>query len=149
MADAVTVKEPGKRGETLELNLEWIRTGEISAGSYMAYFRFDADYPKGRLYNHSYSKLYRKLIESIRGKRYRFRHDFIPMGGIHPLDQWPLMRRINEKISVSIPEDIEPGYYDVSVKLVHSVKTPNYHIKDLLRDDDIYSGEVVARIRIE
>jgi len=136
-------------GDTFRLDIDWVRTGEVPAGGYIAFLRFDTDYPKGRFFDEAYSKLYRKLKERINGMRYRYRFDFMPRNGMHPVDQWPLMYSISDRVELIIPTDIVPGEYTISVKMMKIVKTPNYNLRDLLSDDDVFSGEIISRVRIE
>ena len=137
-----------KRGDTFGLRLEWVRTGEIEPGSYKVYVRFDTSFKRGPFYSSAYGKIYRKALEKMRGERYRFRHDHVPVGGIYPPDRWPLFEAIADSITIRVPGDVAPGEYTVSIRFSRSLRYPNYTLEDLLTDEDMFSGEPVGRITI-
>ena len=137
-----------KRGEKVIIQVSWITTSRQPVAGYIAYLRFDTDYPKSWLYSKRYSKLYRKVLERIKGKRFRFRYDFQPLGGIYPPYSWPPGRPIITEATVPIPEDIETGVYTVSIKLNEKTQYPNYNLNDILSDTDMYSGMQVGTIEV-
>ena len=136
------------RGERVHLTVDWVRTGDVPAGNYIAYFRFDTRFPKGALYNTHYGKIYRKVIERIRGERFRFRHDHFPFRGIHPPDLWPQGLAVRDVLEIKVPEDIAAGEYSISVRLARVTQYPNYDLGDFLRDEDVFAGRAVGVIVI-
>ena len=54
-----------------------------------------------------------------------------------------------DEVDISIPSDIAPGEYLISLKMAGQTQYPNYYLGDILSDDDFYSGMPVGRIVIE
>ena len=138
-----------KRGENFHFEIEWILTKECPPGSYRAYIRFDTEYEKSWLYHSTYQKVYRKILEKFKKKRFRFREEWQPLKGIFPPDRWPEYTVIRDRVEMKIPVDISPGEYRVMVKLTKVTQYPNYTSRDLLSDADAYQGEEIGRVVIE
>ena len=136
------------RGDTLTVSITWVATEACPFSSYVAYLRFETDFPKNAMYRESWGKPYRKIIEKASGRRYRFRVDFQPFGGIVPPDAWPVLREMHERVRVEIPRDVSPGTYSVFLKMTDRPQYPNYVLKDILTDDDFYRGAAVASLRL-
>jgi hypothetical protein len=135
-------------GDTIVVDITWVATEQCPLSSYVAYLRFETDFPKGALYRESWGKPYRKIIERVNGRRYRFRVDFQPLGGIVPPDTWPLLREMHDRVSVEIPRDVSPGAYTIFLKMADLPQYPNYVLRDILTDDDFYRGAAVATLRV-
>jgi hypothetical protein len=138
-----------RKGDTLNISIDWVAGSECAPKSYITYIRFDTEFEKGPLYNESYGKVYRKIIERLGGRRFRFRVDHHPLGGIYPPDKWPPLVVIRDDVTVGIPEDIARGVYSISVKLARKTHYTNYTAGDLLTNNDIYSGTVMGKVKIE
>ncbi|MBD3178282.1 MAG: hypothetical protein GF417_01040 [Candidatus Latescibacteria bacterium] len=136
-------------GDTLAIEIDWVADRKLKPGNYTVHVRFDTDFPGGILYRPWYGKVYRKLVEKLRGRRYRFRTSRLPFDGIYPPDQWPVDGVIRERLEVRIPHDITEGIYTVSVKMQRAPHEPNYHLKDFLTNDDIFDGPDLMKITIE
>jgi hypothetical protein len=136
------------RGDTVGVDIIWVATEHCPLSSYVAYLRFDTGFPKNAMYRQSWSKPYRKTVEKTTGRRYRFRVDFQPLGGIVPPDTWPLFREVHDRVPTVIPRDVSPGTYTIFLKMAEKPQYPNYVLKDILTDDDFYSGAAVATIRL-
>lgn len=137
------------RGDTVEAVVTWVAERPIAFSSYVAYLRFDAPLPRGPLYREAWGKPYRKAVEKLRGKRYRFRFDFQPFGGLFPPDEWPLLREIRDEVRFPIPRDVAPGTYTVHLRMAERPQYPNYRLSDILTDDDYQQGPAVGRLEIE
>ena len=135
-------------GDTVGVDITWVATKTCPLLSYVAYLRFETDFPKNALYRQSWGKPYRKIIERTLGRRYRFRVDFQPLGGIVPPDTWPLFREVYDHVSAVIPRDVSPGTYTMFLKMADRPQYPNYVLKDILTDNDFYRGDAVATIRV-
>lgn len=136
------------RGDTLEMNITWVAERRCPFSSYIAYLRFDTAFPKNSLYRAAFGKPYRKAVEFLSRRRFRFRIDFQPLSGLFPPDSWPPMREVRDHVRVAIPRDIAPGSYTISLKMAEKPQYPNYVLKDILTDDDFYSGVAVGSITI-
>ncbi|HVO77019.1 MAG TPA: hypothetical protein VMT60_03455 [Candidatus Bathyarchaeia archaeon] len=136
------------RGETINVDITWVATDTRSFGSYEAFLRFDTDFAKNALYREWFGKPYRKILEKLAKHRFRFRIDFQPLGGVVPPDTWPPLREVHDRVHVTIPEDVAPGAYTISLKLAEKPHYPNYVLGDILTDDDFYSGAAVAAVRV-
>jgi hypothetical protein len=135
-------------GDTVGVDITWVATERSPLSSYVSYLRFETDFPKNALYRPAWGKPYRKIMEKMNGRRYRFRGDFQPFGGIVPPDTWPLLREMHDRVRVEIPRDASPGAYTVFLKMADLPQYPNYVLKDILTDDDFYRGAPVATIRV-
>ncbi|MGD1048413.1 MAG: hypothetical protein ABR899_06640 [Candidatus Krumholzibacteriaceae bacterium] len=135
-------------GDTVGVDITWVAAEHCPLSSYVAYLRFETDFPKNVLYRESWGKPYRKIIEKAEGHRYRFRIDFQPFGGIVPPDDWPLLREMHDRVRVEIPRDVSPGTYTIFLKMADRPQYPNYVLRDILTDDDFYRGAAVTTIRV-
>jgi len=138
-----------KRGETFEAVIHWALNEPVYFGSYMAHIRFDTDFPRTAFYWQWYGKIYRKVLEKIKGTRYRFRADSQPLGGILPPDTWPLATDVADSVIISVPHDAAPGLYTISVRMSKITQYPNYRAADILTDEDFFSGTIVGRLIVE
>jgi hypothetical protein len=146
---AVTDRETVKRGGVVRVRCYWQKTGEERTPAYYRVFtRFDTNYDKNALYQPSWSKLYRYGLQKLRGVRYRFRFDHNPVGSLYPPYRWTPGEVIVDEYPVRVPLDVAPGTYDVKIRMRAMPFSPNYHLRDFLRDDDVYSGVRVASIQI-
>ncbi len=136
------------RGDTIVIDVSWVAAERCPPRSYVAYLRFDTEFPKNALYRLAWSKPYRKLIERTTGHRFRFRADFQPLGGVFPPDTWPALRAVHDRVRVPIPANVAPGAYTISLKLAEKPQYPNYVLGDILTDDDSYGGAVTAAIQV-
>jgi hypothetical protein len=138
-----------KRGDTLNFYVDWVTERKIHVGSYITYIRFDTNFRKGPLYSFYYGKIYRKIIEQIKGRRFRFRYDKLPFNGVNPPDRWEPFNTVRENFSISVPEDISAGVYVISIKMAHKTQYPNYTMKEIFTDDDFYNGADIAKVFVE
>ncbi len=145
----VLSREKVQRGDTVQVEIEWVSCGGLSPGSYSVRLRFDSDFKKGVLYNPYYGKIYRKIHETIKGERFRFSVGHLPLRGFYPPDKWPANRIIKDHIVVRVPGDVSSGVYSVSVKMVEVTQYPNYTLGDIFMDADIYQGVVMSRITVQ
>jgi hypothetical protein len=110
--------------------------------------RIETDYPKGRFYSASYSKIYRKALELITGRRYRWRQSHLPASGVFPPPLWH-DSVVVDRAALPIPGWMRPGAYQVSVSIGREPVYPTYTLRDFLRDEDRYSGVVVGTIEVK
>jgi hypothetical protein len=137
------------RGDTLRIFVDWVSSKRMEPGTYDIYVRFDTGFEKGPLYSFHYGKIYRKMLEKIRGETYRFRINVLPFRGIYPPDTWVPGSVMRQYIDVPIPGYIAEGLYTISVKMDNAPHYSNLSMKDLLRDDDFYDGPDLMEIIIE
>ncbi len=138
-----------RRGEKFDAVIYWALNEPVPFGSYASHIRFDTDFPRKAIYWRWYGKIYRKVLEKIKGTRYRFRIDSQPLGGVLPPDTWPLATEVADSIVISVPPDAAPGEYTISVRMSQKTQYPNYRAADLLTDDDFFSGTNVGKLIIE
>ena len=129
--------------------IHWALNEPVYFGSYTTHVRFDTDFPRNSAYWRWYGKIYRKVLEKMKGTRYRFRIDSQPLGGILPPDTWPLATEVADSVIISVPPDAAPGLYTISVRMSQKTQYPNYRAADLLTDEDFFSGANVGRLIIE
>jgi hypothetical protein len=137
------------RGDTLRIYVDWVTSGIEKPGSYVIYVRFDTGFEKGPLYSTRYGKIYRKILEKIRGETFRFRSNVLPFEGIYPPDKWAPGMVIRQYIDVPIPKYIAGGVYTISIKMDNAPHYSNLVMRDLLRDDDLYDGPDLMTVEIE
>jgi hypothetical protein len=146
---AVTDRTDVGRGETVRITCYWQRVGTEPVEQYhQLSVRFDTDYPKGRLYNPAWSKVYRRGLQKVKGERYRFRVEHNPLEGVYPPYRWRPGEVITDQFEVTVPPDVAPGRYEIRLKMRAVPFSPNYYLSDFLRDDDVYSGVTAASIEI-
>jgi hypothetical protein len=143
-------RETVRRGDVVRMKCYWRNLQEeATSQSYNIYVRFDTDYDKNRLYNETWSKPYRRVLQLFRGERYRFRSSHNPLNSMYPPNFWRKNEIVIDEFQVRIPHDVAPGTYDVKIKLSEMPFSPNYHFTDFLSDDDSYSGVTVGTVVIE
>jgi hypothetical protein len=145
---AAPAPDEAARGDTITMNITWVAERRRPFSSYVAYLRFDTGFPKNGVYRAAFGKPYRKAVELLSRRRYRFRFDFQPLGGLFPPDSWPPMREIRDRVRVAIPRDLAPGSYTISLKMAEKPQYPNYVLKDIFTDADVYGGVAVGSITI-
>jgi len=149
IVDAAPVREAVTRGDTVTVRITWLAERRCPFAGYVAYLRFDTALPGRVSATAAFGKPGRKIVEALTRKRYRFRADYQPFGGVFPPDEWPLMREVRDRLVVAIPRDAAPGRYRLSLKLAEKTQYPNYVLTDMLADSDVYSGSAVGSILIQ
>jgi hypothetical protein len=148
-----TVVTPARvaAGDTLDLVTYWSVAGAEApaAGSYLVYVRLDAEPPRGPLEAAAWGKPYRKLQERLAGVKWRLRETHVPLGGMFGPDEWRPGEIVEDRYRFPVVSNAAPGDYEVRVRMVRSPHYPNLHLRDYLRDDDLWSGPVVAHVTIE
>jgi hypothetical protein len=143
-------KETVRRGESLALKCYWkCNEPDTAVKDYRIFVRFDTPYRTNAFYSRHFSKIYRVILQKITGSRYRFRSEHSPVNGVYPPRLWRKGEIIQDGFEVTVPRDVSGGSYDVYIKLMSLPFSPNYSIRDLLNDEDVYSGERVGSIRVE
>lgn len=137
------------RGDTLVGSAEWHARSPLPAGSYRVGVRFDralpADVPRAP---RAVSKAWRKLVERVRGERYRFRSDHIPVNGAYGVDRWSPSEVVLDTFRLTVPRDVAPGDYVVRVAIAREPHYPNLRLRDLTSDDDYLHGLEVGRLQV-
>lgn len=138
-------------GESLEVDLAWtLADGPVAPAPRLASIRLDAlDRPDREMFA---GKLGRKILERLRGVRYRHRQDWIPGAGTGisalPPDLWRPGMVENDRIVVRVPIGLAPGRYAVSVGVGSFPNMPNHTLADYFTDRDLYSGVPVDTVTI-
>ena len=137
------------RGDTLRGLLEWRSPGGLPAGSYRVALRFDRALPSGVPRSPAaIAKIWRKLVERVRGERYRFRQDHLPVAGAYGVDRWTADEVVRDPFEVVVPPDVAPGDYTVKVAVTRQPHYPNMRLSDLTSDDDYLDGLEVGRLQV-
>lgn len=135
-------------GDTLRGVAEWRATDPLPPGSYSVAIRLDRPLPDGMRPPGWMSKPFRKVLERLRGERFRLGFHHLPTGGIYGVDRWGPREVIRDSFAVAIPRDADPGHYVVRVGMVKKAHFVNLHLRDYLDDDDLFSGEVAGPVEI-
>jgi hypothetical protein len=125
------------KAERLEFDIPWV-----------VQIRIQRDYPKGRFYSPAYSKVYRKCLEMVKGESYRMRASHLPARGAFPPSLWGDYI-IKDVAEVTVPRDMSTGTYELTVSIGRQPIYPNLTMRDLLRDDDQYSGVAVGTLSVK
>jgi hypothetical protein len=136
-------------GDTLEAVALWRATETLSPGSYSVAVRLDRPLPEGFRPPAFLGKPWRKLVEKLRGERYRIRSNHLPAGGAYGVDRWRPDEVVQDPFQVPIPRDAAPGDYVLRIRMFRQPHYPNYRLSDWFFDEDLFSGVAVARVRIE
>ena len=94
-------------------------------------------------------KLYRKLlVERSARSDARFAFGRIPFEGTWPARDWPNDRLVVDRFTVRVPRYATPGRYVIEVTIQERPWRPRRALRDLLRDDDRFTGPVVATVEV-
>ena len=135
-------------GERVDVAIDWHAARVMPAGSYYVSLRFDRPLPAGWSPPAFCAKPVRKLLETWRHERYRFRIDHLPMGGDYGVDLWRPEQIVHDTLGFRIPEDIAPGDYQAQVVLLRQPHYANFRLSDYFFDHDYYSGTPVGGLHI-
>jgi hypothetical protein len=130
----------GAPGDTLIGMAEWRATRPMAPGYYIVAVRFDRPLPGGWQPPHLVAKPVRKLVERMRGERYRFRDDHLPVGGAYGLDLWTPDQVVRDSFTITVPRDVADGVYQIGVRMLVQPHYANFRLSDYFRDDDYYAG---------
>lgn len=130
----------GAPGDTLQGMAEWRATRPMAPGYYVVAVRFDRPIPGGWQPPDAVAKPVRKLVERMRGERYRFREDHLPVGGAYGLDLWTPDQVVRDSFTITVPPDVADGVYRIGVRMLVQPHYANYRLSDYFRDDDYYAG---------
>ncbi len=138
-------------GDSLEVDLAWtLAAGPVAPAPRLATIRLDAIDRPGREF--AAGKLGRKILERVRGVRYRHRVDWIPGAGTGasalPSDRWRPGMVEDDRIVVQVPAGLAPGRYAVSVGVGTFPNMPNHTLADYFTDRDLYSGVPVDTVTV-
>ena len=134
------VPREGAPGDTLRAVAYWRATRPTAPGSYTVAVRFDRALPGRFRPPRALAKPVRKLYERVRGERYRFREDHIPVGGEYGVDLWTPDQVVRDSFALIVPHDAAAGDYRVGIRMLVGPHYANYRLSDYFMDDDIYSG---------
>ncbi len=142
---ADTVLEPG---DTLAATALWHARASLPAGSYLVAVRLDRPLPPGFRPPAFVGKPWRKLLEKLRGERYRLRSNHVPVGGAYGVDEWRPTEVVRDSFRMVIPQDAAPGTYTLGLRMLRVPHYPNYHVSDWFFDHDLFSGAPSGTVRV-
>ena len=94
-------------------------------------------------------KLYRKLVvERSARSEARFGSAHVPFAGTWAPGTWPADRLVVERIDLRVPPHARPGPYELELTVQEATWRPRRDLRDLLRDEDRYSGPVIGTVRV-
>jgi hypothetical protein len=137
-----------ERGGSVEVDFIWSGRGSYRFGNYRVMVRFDHQDQKLPFDGKPFPKVSRKAKEALIGARYRFRSEHMILDGFLSPDVWPKGSLVLDRTTVHIPKEIVPGVYTVSVKLNTLKHKPNYWLRDLFYDDDLYQGIPICTLEV-
>jgi hypothetical protein len=87
-------------------------------------------------------------VERVRGERYRFRADHLPVGGAYGVDRWSPHEVVLDAFRIVVPRDVATGDYTVKLAISRQPHYPNLRLRDLVSDDDLLDGLEVGRLQV-
>jgi hypothetical protein len=135
-------------GDTVVGIAHWRAPAPLRQASYFVALRFDRPLPDGFRPPAAVGKPARKLIERLRGERYRFRADHLPVGGAYGVDLWRPDQVVRDSFAFVVPGDVAVGVYQVRVRMISHPHYPNVHLRDYLEEDDYLSGLKVGTLTV-
>jgi hypothetical protein len=96
-----------------------------------------------------FSKVRRIVMQHMTGHRYRFRSERSQVNGVYPPRHWRKGEIIEDEFEIAIPSDVAAGPYEVRINLMSLPFSPNYSLRDLLSDEDVYAGKRVGVVAVE
>jgi hypothetical protein len=90
----------------------------------------------------------RKLVEARRGERYRFSHQYVPVGGAYGVDRWRADEVVRDSFRLAVPTDAAAGDYRVEVRLLREPRYANQRLSDWFFDRDGHSGVPLGRLAV-
>ena len=135
-------------GGELVVDLYWSRDRQLPPGTYVVTMRFDRKDLALPFGGQPFPKVTRKIVERVRGERYRFRADHMMQGGLFAPDAWALGDIVQDDVRVTVPTDIAPGRYRVQAKMLRVANQPNHRLRDYFFDDDTYTGVDIGEVTI-
>lgn len=137
-----------QRGDTLRGVVAWRALEPLPAASYMVAVRFDRALPGSWTPPAFLRKPYRKLLESRRHERYRFRADHLPVAGAYGVDLWRPGDVVRDEFELEVPGDVAAGDYIVRVRMIRTSVVANLRLADFFFDEDYLAGQPVGHVRI-
>lgn len=134
-------------GDTIAAAIAWKHLVKGKPGSYQVAVRFDQPVPNLSVPRWM-GKPARKIVERLRGERYRFRSDHLPVGGAYGVDLWTGRQWVRDSFTVVVPSDVASGDYAIRVRMLEQPHYPNYRLSDYFFEDDYYSGWLVDTLRV-
>jgi hypothetical protein len=136
-------------GDTLVAVADWRAPEPLPAGAYVVALRCDRVVPRGAPRPPEFlAKPARKIVERLRGERYRFRVDHLPAGGAYGVDLWRPDQVVRDTFAIVIPPDVADGDYTVRIRMLRQPHYPNFRLRDLFYEDDYYAGLRVGPLRV-
>jgi len=136
-------------GGELVVDLYWTRLGITPPGTYVVTVRFDKKDVTLPFDGKPFPKVTRKLVETVKRERYRFRDDHMILGGLFGPDAWAEGEVVEDAVRVRIPNDLAPGRYTVQAKMRRVANQPNHWLGDYLYDHDSYTGVDIGDITVQ
>jgi len=141
-------RREGAPGDTIRGVADWRATRPMPPGYYIVAIRFDRALPGGYRPPAAIGKPFRKLVERLRGERYRFRADHLPVGGVYGVDRWTPEQVVRDSFAFTVPHDVADGTYRVGIRMIVQPHYANFRLSDYFLDDDLYSGLRMGTIAI-
>jgi hypothetical protein len=142
-------KSHAARETVLEMSFVWSGNQDYRMRNYVVEVRFDIDDPVRSSEGSLLPRVARRIKEAVKRGRYRFRANHMILDGFLSPDVWPDNTFVLDPATISIPPDVVPGRYTISVELLVATERPNYHIRDIFFDDACYRGVPIDAVTIE
>jgi hypothetical protein len=92
------------------------------------------------------AKPVRKALEKLRGVRFRFRDDHVPVGGRYAVDRWGAGEVVVDTFALHVPADAAPGRWRVSVLMLRLPVYGNLRLSDWFFERDSYTGVLAGTL---
>jgi hypothetical protein len=128
--------------------IRWHAAAPAPAGSYTVVVRCDRERVPVPAAPAWLGKPVRKLVEARRGERYRFSHQYVPVGGAYGVDRWRADEVVRDSFRLAVPADAAAGDYRVEVRLLREPRYANQRLSDWFFDRDGHSGVPLGRLAV-
>ncbi len=139
---------PVRPGDSLTLETVWRRIAPLPPGLYVVEASLAARPPRDALYRPEYGKLYRRVREAWTRERRWAESNHLPADGLWPPETWPQGELVREAYSFPVPEDLQPGVYELRLRFRRLAHHPNRRIEEYWREDAAVWGPPVARVEV-
>ena len=136
-------------GDTVHAVAVWRALRPATPGSYSVVVRLDRPLPGGLRPPSVIGKPVRKLIERLRGERYRLRSDHLPLGGAYGVDLWRAEEVVRDSFELVIPSVAAEGRYELRIKMMRQPHYHNLRLSDYFLDEDVFSGLPAGWVEVE
>jgi hypothetical protein len=140
---------PVSRGDWIRIPLSWRRTGDLGTDLPLtAQVRMQTDVPSRWFSHRLWNKPARLLTQRIDRRVYRHRVWSPLLQGSRNPARLPVGSAFPDTLMLPIPTNAAPGEWTVTLAVYAESFLPNYRLRDLVSDEDGFTGAVIGRVTV-